>query len=270
MTINPGHAGLVWGIKPQKAPTSMHLSRYRTAAAFLTAVVGAMTWLTAPTAAEGQAVHVIEMFTSQGCSSCPPADRLLKTFAGRTDVIALSFHVDYWDRLGWKDTFGSPAFTKRQRDYALRRGDGKVYTPQAVINGRLHEVGHNRSAIERAMSASDAAAQRVPVTLSLKSGQLRVTAASASGQKSAGGIVTLLGVQTQGAVTATRGENSGERLAYTNIVRSMTTLGPWLGSSFETSIAVSHPSLAGADAVVVLIQRTGDGPIIGATWLGLK
>jgi hypothetical protein len=105
-----------------------------------------------PAAAETRAV--IELFTSQGCSSCPPADALLAEYADRDDVLALSFNVDYWDMLGWKDTLASHDNTERQRNYALARGDGQVYTPQAVIDGRTHVVGSNRDAIEAALDAN--------------------------------------------------------------------------------------------------------------------
>ena len=243
----------------------------RRASTLAVAILAATHWLPVPAQAQATAVHVVELFTSQGCSSCPPADKLLKTFAARSDVIALSFHVDYWDRLGWKDTYGSPAFTKRQRDYAQQRGDGQVYTPQAVINGRQHEVGHNRSAIERAIAASaaDIAAQRVAIGMSVTGGKLVVTVGAGS-SKAGAGLVTLLGVQAQGTVTATRGENAGERLAYTNIVRSVKPLGAWNGTRFENAVSSSDPALSGVDAAVVLIQRSADGPIIAAATLQLK
>jgi hypothetical protein len=88
---------------------------------------------------------VLELFTSQGCSSCPAADALFKAYAARRDIVALSMPVDYWDYLGWKDTLGSPKFSRRQRDYAKQRGDGQVYTPQVVVNGRTHVVGSSKS-----------------------------------------------------------------------------------------------------------------------------
>lgn len=240
--------------------------------ALVVLAVIALQALTAPVQAETKTVHVVELFTSQGCSSCPPADRLLKTIAGRSDVIALSFHVDYWDRLGWKDTFGSPAFTKRQRGYARSRADGEVYTPQAVIDGRRHVVGHNKSAIEQAMSAagSDLQANWVAITMTMRNGALLVTATGRPAAKSGDGVVTLLGVQTQGSVAVARGENAGAQLSYSNIVRSMKSLGQWQGSRFESTITGADPALAGADAAVVLIQNSVDGPIIGAARLALK
>lgn len=245
---------------------SLHLT-----ASFLAITLVAVLWTSGPARAQSQPVHVIEMFTSQGCSSCPPADRLLKSYAERSDVIALSFHVDYWDRLGWKDTFGSPAFTQRQRAYALQRGDGQVYTPQAVINGRYHEVGSNKSAIERALaSTSDLATQRVPIAMSLAGGKLVIKVGDGPSGKSGGGVVTLLGVQAQGIVTATRGENSGERLAYSNIVRGSVALGAWNGARFEGRVSSTDPVLANVDTAVVLVQRSPNGPIVAAAKMSLK
>ena len=105
-------------------------------------------------AAEVRPRAVVELFTSQGCSSCPPADRLLIDLASRPDVIALAMHVNYWDRLGWRDTLGSRAFALRQRAYAARRGDGEVYTPQAVVNGLVHRLGSDPDAIVEATSTT--------------------------------------------------------------------------------------------------------------------
>ena len=107
---------------------------------------------------------VIELFTSQGCSSCPPADKLLATLAKDPDLIALSLPVDYWDRLGWKDTLAEHAFTERQQAYAAMRGDGQVYTPQAVVNGSEHAVGSQALAIETAVGETSANL-RVPLSL---------------------------------------------------------------------------------------------------------
>lgn len=225
-------------------------------------------------AAAGDALpRVIEMFTSQGCSSCPPADKLLKTFAGQREIIALSFHVDYWDRLGWKDTFGSSAFTQRQQAYARKRGDGQVYTPQAVVNGQHHEVGHNKSAIERRLAATtnETRGQSVTVTLSVRDGKLLVQAAGSDGrQLSEGAVVTLLGVQSQGSATATRGENAGQTLSYINIVRATKAIGTLSGVRFESAVALTDAVLAGGDAAVVLVQRTTDGPVLGAAQLRLR
>lgn len=224
-------------------------------------------------AAADTSPRVIEMFTSQGCSSCPPADKLLKSFAGQRDVIALSFHVDYWDRLGWKDTYGSSAFTQRQQAYARKRGDGQVYTPQAVVNGQHHEVGHNKSAIERRMAATtaDLRGQSVMVTLFSRDGKMQIHAAGADARQLAeGAVVTLLGVQSQGSATATRGENAGQTLTYVNIVRAMKAIGTLSSARFESAVALTDPVLASGDAAVVLVQQTVDGPVLGAAQIRLR
>ena len=113
---------------------------------------------------------VVELFTSEGCSSCPPADALLAELASRPDVLALSFHVDYWDRLGWKDPFSSAAATDRQRNYAKLLGTGTVYTPQIVVDGRWQAVGSDRSEVERAIAAAHQSEAAVPVALAFEHG----------------------------------------------------------------------------------------------------
>ena len=130
--------------------------------------------------AEAAPRAVVELFTSQGCSSCPPADELLAKLARDPDVIALSLPVDYWDRLGWKDTLARHAFTERQKAYANVRGDGQVYTPQAVVNGREHAVGSERSAIERAAAAT-AAGLDVPLSVEPRSDGIVISVGAAPG-----------------------------------------------------------------------------------------
>ena len=117
---------------------------------------------------------MLELFTSQGCSSCPPADALLKSYGDSDEVIALSLPVDYWDYLGWKDTLASSKFSERQRAYARRRGDGAVYTPQVIVNGTAHVVGSDREQIERALAADQArfSAGQVPVRFWLRGGTI--------------------------------------------------------------------------------------------------
>src|SRR5271167_1683708 len=118
---------------------------------------------------------VVELFTSEGCSSCPPADALLAELAGRPDVLALSFHVDYWDRLGWKDPFSSPDATRRQHGYADLLGLATVYTPQMVVDGRWQAVGSDRSEVERALGSARRSRDGVPVALAVDHGRARIT-----------------------------------------------------------------------------------------------
>lgn len=205
--------------------------------------------LTAPLAAETR--HVVELFTSQGCSSCPPADVALSSLAERPGVLALGFHVDYWDRLGWKDTLGSPAFSDRQRGYA-RLGDGQVYTPQAVVNGANHTVGSNVRAVDRLMEAP------LPVTVSIEEDTVAVGPGT--------GAATLWRVDftRQAAVSIERGENIGRTVEYVNAVRGLEKLGQWDGEAQRYPLGNCAAS-EGADDCAVLLQ-SGDGPgiILGA------
>src|SRR5690242_15612300 len=129
----------------------------------------------------GEARAVLELFTSQGCSSCPPADRLVGQFANDPSVVALSVPIDYWDYLGWRDTLANPAHSARQRAYARTRGDGQVYTPQIVVNGSADALGSDQGAIERAISQTEhkAGAMSLPVTLAVNNGPITVSVAAA-------------------------------------------------------------------------------------------
>src|SRR5437868_6527970 len=123
----------------------------------------------------GERLLLVELFTSQGCSSCPPADTLLAELGGRPEVLALSFHVDYWDRLGWKDPFSSPAATRRQHRYAELLGLAGVYTPQIIVDGKWQAVGSDRVEVERALAAARRHRDGVPVALAIDHGHVRIT-----------------------------------------------------------------------------------------------
>ena len=219
----------------------------------------------------GQAAEskpVVELFTSQGCSSCPPADEVLAMLARKGDVIALSMPVDYWDYLGWKDTFAKPAFTARQRAYGQGRGDREVYTPQAVINGRQHANGASRSEIDRAI-ASTVAGVDVSVRLSRKAETVIVDIGE--GKEREGGVILAMSVIGQREVAIGRGENARRKVVYTNIVRDVVPLGTWSGAAM--SVVVPATMLAGSDSVVVMVQTGTEakpGPISGAAQLALR
>jgi hypothetical protein len=221
-------------------------------------------------AAEARPRAVIELFTSQGCSSCPPADELLATIARDPDVIALSFPVDYWDRLGWKDTLARHAFTERQVAYAGVRGDGEVYTPQAVVNGKAHAVGSRRSEIERAVAAT-AAAEPVAVGIERRADGVIVSVGPSNKKGAARGTVVMLPFVASRDVAIGRGENARRKVTYTNVVREILPIADWSGTPLER--AVPKESLEGYDGVVVLLQEGSPakpGAILGAARAALR
>lgn len=215
---------------------------------------------------------VIELFTSQGCSSCPPADRLLESYANRRDVMALSLPVDYWDYLGWKDTLASTKNSERQRSYAKARGDGAVYTPQAVVNGMGHAVGSDRSQIERqiAKTAMEFAAKRVPMRFWRTSSMIIVeVAANSDNSEVKQATIWLAPVEDVVEVEIRRGENHGKTLKYFNVVHELTPIGVWTGKPMRIQIAAQPFIRPGNMRYAVLMQEGASGPIIGAAWLGL-
>lgn len=196
---------------------------------------------------------VLELFTSQGCSSCPPADALLSALAGaRDDVLALDFHVDYWNYLNWRDPFSSAAATQRQRRYAAELGT-EVYTPQLVVDGQYQAVGSDRARVLAAIATARPAISAGP-SLSLASDENGLTVDVGAGQGS--GDILLLGFDPQHVTEVGSGENAGRVLREVNVVRSMTPLGQWMGSSMKFHVV--RPS---GDLHAVLLQAR-DGRIL--------
>ena len=205
---------------------------------------------------------VVELFTSQGCSSCPPADQLMGQLAHAPDSLVLSFPVDYWDYIGWKDTFASPAFTQRQKAYAVARGDGAVYTPQAVVDGLAHVVGSDGDAVRGAMAAN-AGALKLEIHLTESANKLHIAVDSGSGD----GSVWLLKIASAREVAIARGENAHRSVTYTNIVRGMTRLGDWTGAAAGFDVALSDIRSGDADGYAVIVQAgsaTRPRAILGA------
>lgn len=201
---------------------------------------------------------VVELFTSQGCSSCPPADAyLIELSKGRRDVLPLAFHVTYWDQLGWKDPFSLPSATERQSQYGRRFGDGS-YTPQIVVDGAAGMVGSHRSAvasaIERAKRESVTAAA-VSVTRNGKLVSIEVGSGTGNGR------VLLIGFDREHTTPIGRGENGGRTLTEANIVRSIRPVGHWSGSPLK----ISEQFPEGQDVAVVL--EAPNGQVIGASRL---
>jgi hypothetical protein len=214
---------------------------------------------------------VIELFTSQGCSSCPPADRLMGELAKDPGLIVLTLPVDYWDYLGWRDTLAQPAFTRRQRAYSAMRGDRKVYTPQAVVNGAQHVVGSDRAQIEKV--AAELRGQADVLSADLVMVRSGSTLAVRCPAMSAGGPAHLwaLPFVRERSVQIGRGENIGRSMTYVNIVRSVSRFGE-CGSN-PSDIPLPETSLTDdADGVVVLLQSGSEkkpGPVSAAArfWL---
>lgn len=213
----------------------------------------AATALIGPAAAGPRAV--VELFTSQGCSSCPPADRLLVELARDPDVIALSLPVDYWDYLGWKDTLAQAAFSARQRSYASARGDRQVYTPQAVVNGVTASVGSDRAEIARAIGRG---ALPVAITARESGAKLAIEVGAASGPAPKG-EVWLLPVIRARQVAIGRGENRGHAVSYANVVRGLTRVGAWTGAAARFEVPLEQTRAGGSDGYVVLLQASEPG-----------
>lgn len=223
-----------------------------------------------PAASDPRAV--IELFTSQGCSSCPPADKVLGDLARDPSIIALSLPIDYWDYLGWKDTLADSRFTARQRAYSRVRGDREVYTPQAVINGSMHVIGSDRDAIEGAIeeTALGGKVMSVPVRLSIEGQELTVSVAAASDQAlRKHGEVWVCSISRVVPISVARGENGGRELTYYNVVRGLLKLGDWTGAPVSWSMPLEKIAGDGVDGTVVYVQdgsRDRPGAMLGAAF----
>ena len=201
---------------------------------------------------------VVELFTSQGCSSCPPANAYLNELSkGRRDVLALAFHVTYWDRLGWKDPFSMEAATDRQAVYGRRFGDGS-YTPEIVVDGVAGMVGSDRSAVGSAIEKAKHNGQTAASLSLIRNGeQVSIEVGAGSGN----GRILLIGFDHEHTTAIGRGENSGRTLTEANVVRSIRSVGTWSGAARQ----ISERFPDGQDAAVVL--QAPDGRILGASRL---
>jgi hypothetical protein len=218
---------------------------------------------------------VVELFTSQGCSSCPPADKIIGELAKDPSVIALSMPIDYWDYLGWKDTLADSRFTARQRAYSQMRGDRDVYTPQAVVNGSVHVIGSDRAGIEGAISdtTKSDAVMSVPVSMTLAGKQLNVSvAASQAGSAASHGEIWICAISQAVPISIGRGENRGHEVTYHNVVRNLLKVGDWNGTAGNWTVPLENISREGVDAAAVYVQdgsRETPGPMLGAAFTSL-
>jgi len=240
------------------------------------ALVG--TAMMASSACAGEPRAVIELFTSQGCSSCPAADKVLGELAGDPSLVTMSLPVDYWDYLGWKDTLALHGHSNRERAYANARGDREVYTPQAVVDGVVHVLGSDKEAIEAAIEQTRQSRSplMLPVSLTVADGKVQVKV-PAAGEEQANAEIWLCPISGKVRVAIERGENHGRTLTYYNVVRRWMKLGEWSGKAESFSVPIAslaneHYSLKDIDSVTVLVQRgvaSKPGLMLGAATASL-
>ncbi len=228
---------------------------FRTSAA--TAIMSVL--LTVAAAAQDDPV-VIELFTSQGCSSCPPADRIMHDLAKRDDVIGLALHVDYWDYIGWKDEYADPDHTLRQRAYARNGGRSMIYTPQMVVNGQQDVVGAQLRELNSLIDAHQKATPEASVAATRAGQDVTISVAPVDLQVADGYDVRVVQYSPLRHASIRRGELAGHELDYANVVDSWQIAGRWDGATTQEFSA----QLVSELPAVVLIQRTGHGPIVAA------
>lgn len=223
--------------------------------------VSACLALAAPITALADAAFpvVVELYTSQGCSSCPPADRLFQELAKRDDVIPLALHVDYWDYLGWKDTMGDPQHTKRQKAYAHVAGAGSIYTPQMIVGGQTHVIGHKPMQLADAIAAASAALPGVELQLTRSGNTINVSANPEQGLPR-DMVVQLFRYIPSYDVSIRRGENAGKVITYVNAVTGIEQIGTWNG---RNTLRLRQ-TVTGDEPVVVVLQERGPGKILAA------
>ncbi|WP_375593302.1 DUF1223 domain-containing protein [Algihabitans albus] len=241
------------------------LSFFRVAAfAFLTGALPLAT-LVGPAAAESRAPVVVELYTSQGCSSCPPADALLAQLAQRDDVIALSLHVDYWDYIGWEDPFALGSLTERQRAYARHLDRRTVYTPQMVVDGIYDVIGSRARSVANAIEMARERATEVEVALSQDG--VRIGSGTPPAE---GAAVWLLLYDSWHETDVRRGENAGRQLGYAHVVRDYRRLGDWRGEETELPFSLAAARAAGRSGAAVIVQAEGPSRVLGAASLRLE
>jgi hypothetical protein len=211
---------------------------------------------------------IVELFTSQGCSSCVAADAYFADLAKRDDVVALSLHVDYWDYLGWRDTLDDPAHTERQRSYAAARGTNRIYTPQMVVNGSADFIGSDRGAVDAAIERSSLP---VPVSMRKGDGTVEIEVGDLQTPHPLTATIRLVLMTSEAEVAIGRGENAGSTIDYYNVVRTIRPVGMWDGSMVKITLPADELMGNGVDSCAIIVQEDrsdGLGAIIGAAWLG--
>jgi hypothetical protein len=213
---------------------------------------------------------VVELFTSEGCSSCPPANAYLRELSKRKNLLPLSFHVDYWDYIGWKDRFANPAFTERQRAYAAAQGKTVMYTPQMVVAGAIETVGSDHQAVEKALKAANRRNTMYALTLAKDaSGGIHLGLPQAA--LSVPASLWLVTYSYEGATDISGGENRGQHMITTNVVHTLRKVGTWDGRPDDRLIKLDASEIAAKpDACAIIANEAEFGPVVAATGWDFK
>jgi hypothetical protein len=220
--------------------------------------------LATPARAKQAQPVILELFTSQGCSSCPAADALFQKLARKRELVALSYHIDYWDYLGWRDTLGSADFSQRQYDYAKSRGDMDVYTPQMVIDGGAHCVGSHQGKVAGAIEDSRRNGPSAWVDLAMSDTKADITIDAGAGDAPGEATLWLMAVMESATIAIKKGENAGTSVVYKNVVRKMTPAGLWKGDAAHVVLPKASVVPETCTGWVALLQKGKVGPVIGA------
>jgi hypothetical protein len=217
--------------------------------------------LLAPRFASAAPTHptLIELFTSQGCSSCPPADKIAADLARDPNNLVVSFNVDYWDYLGWRDTLAKPEYSQRQYDYAKSRGDGSVYTPQMVINGTTHAVGSNLRAVKSQMAEAKAPAVKLVLDITAKDISIEIPKHSFEGEAT----LWLMAIEQDVTQKIERGENAGRDVVYINVVRKLVPAAMWKGDTYNGSWMRNAVMPHNCKSCFAVLQQNNVGPVLG-------
>ncbi|MDV4181464.1 thioredoxin family protein [Rhizobium brockwellii] len=218
-------------------------------------------------AEDGTPKGVVELFTAQGCSSCPPADAAFRKLVNQGDVIALAYHVDYWNYLGWADTLSSKENTERQYGYAKTMGRSNVYTPQAIVNGRGHLAGADLNGINSQIDtySSEGNGLTIPISAAMRGDELEIKIGAGQGKAN----VVMVYFDKEKTIDVEKGENSGQKISYLHSVTNVETVGMWDGKATSLTLPASvlqRPQLEGC--AILLQSATADGDpaaILGAT-----
>lgn len=220
-------------------------------------------WTSLASWAMAEGPVVVELFTSQGCSSCPPADAIFAEISKRDDIVALALHVDYWDYIGWKDQFADPEHTVRQRGYSRAAGKRSIYTPQMIIGGKDHIIGNKPMRLAELIEAHRAAPVLANVALERDGNRIIIRVTAKNRIPNGGAVVQIATFTPHESVNIRRGENAGRTLNYYNIVRDFAEVGRWAGrGTYRATVRVPESA-----SVAVLVQQRNHGPILGAAQL---